>query len=52
MYNHILELLNPTNKNQVITKLKTDDDPLKHIIYVNLIENELTKKSSQQHKNK
>lgn len=52
MYNHILELLNPTNKNKVITKLKTDDDPLKIILYVNLIANDLTKKSSQDHINK
>ena len=43
MYNHILELLNPTNKNKVITKLKTDDDPLKIILYVKLIANDLTK---------
>ena len=52
MYDHILELLNSTNKNKIITKLKTDNDPLKMILYVNLIANDLTKKSSQDHINK
>ena len=52
MYDHILQLLNDTNRSKVSTRLKTEQDPLGFKKYIDSIAKELTKKSSQDNINK